>query len=607
MNALTLLIVSACVLALGYRYYCAFITAKILVMDETRNTPAHTMEDGKDYMPMNKWVLFGHHFAAIAGAGPLIGPVLAAQYGYMPGALWILIGGVFAGAVHDLIILFASVRHKGKALYKIAARETGPVAGAATAVATLFIIVVAMAGLAVAVVNALHNSPWGFFTVSMTIPIAILVGLYMFVWRKGKITEGTIIGVTLLFLSVIGGHWIMNSPYAHHFNFGPETLKIILPIYGFLAAALPVWLLLAPRDYLSTYMKIGTVFLLAIGIAVVHPNLNMPAFTQYIHGNGPIVPGPVWPYVCITIACGAISGFHSLIGSGTTPKMVDNERDIPFIGYGAMVLESFVGMIALIAATSLYVNDYLAINTTAAVWQNLHLTPIELPHLEKLTGESLLNRPGGAVSLAVGMAYIFNKIPGMDGIMQYWYHFAIMFEALFILTTIDAGTRVARYILGESIGHFIPKFDDPKWYWGGIICAATVSFAWGYLLYEGNITTIWPMFGVANQLLATIALAIGTTIILKNHPNKKSYALISFIPFLFIGATTIAAAQMNILNVYLPGKMVLNIIMSLTMLVLAGIIIIDSVVKWIKILKEQTGEQKPEIIQGQPAYQEQED
>jgi len=582
MHSLMLLIAALCIFALAYRYYAAFIAAKVLVIDSSRVTPAHTMEDGHDYVPMNKWVLFGHHFAAIAGAGPLIGPILAAQYGYLPGAVWILLGGVFAGAVHDVIILFASVRFKGQALYKIAHKLTGPVTGVAASLATLFIIIVSLAGLAVAVVNALKDSPWAFFTVFMTIPIAVFIGLYMFVWRKGKIVEGSIIGITLLFLAVIAGPFIINTPFAGFFNYHEHTLKIMLPFYGFLAAALPVWLLLAPRDYLSTYMKIGTVALLAVGVAIVNPTLQMPAVTQFVHGGGPVVPGPVWPYVCITIACGAISGFHSLIGSGTTPKMINSEKDIPFIGYGAMIVESFVSLIALIAATSLNVSDYFAINATVDGWNKLGMQVVQLPHFEQEVGETLMHRTGGAVSLAIGMAAIFDKIPGMSGIMKYWYHFAIMFEALFILTTIDAGTRVGRYILSESLGHFYQKLEDTKWIPGVLATSAAISLAWGYLLYHGEIATIWPMFGVANQLLASIALAVGTTLIISS--GRKQYAWVTLVPFLYVAVTTITAGVQNI-GIYASKGLMVNCALTLFVLILAVIIIGDSVRKWTELLK----------------------
>ncbi len=588
MNALTLLIIALCVFALAYRYYSAFLSAKVLALDPAKKTPAHTLNDGHDYHPTNKWVLFGHHFAAIAGAGPLIGPVLAAQFGFLPGAIWIIIGAVLGGAVHDYVILFASVRHNGLSLHKIARDYIGRLTGTATAIAVLFIIITALAGLSIVVVNALAESPWGTFAIAVSIPAALLVGFYMYVLRKGAILEASIIGTALLLLAVIFGNNIQHSSFAFAFTFSRQQLAIILPVYGFIASVLPVWMLLCPRDYISSYLKIGTVALLAVGIFFVHPEIKMPAITPFVFGGGPIIPGPVWPFVCITIACGAISGFHSLISSGTTPKMISNERDIRMIGYGAMLIEGFVAIMALIAATSLIPADYFAINTSPAVFKKLGMTVVNLPVLSKMVQESVVGRPGGAVSLAVGMAQIFSGLPGMKGLMSYWYHFAIMFEALFILTTVDTGTRVARYIAQEVMGKFIKPFGDTKWKPGIIITSALVVIAWGYLVYNGDISTIWPMFGVANQLLATAALVIGTSVILKNN-RKKVYALITFIPMLFMLATTVTAGIMNIFNNYLPQRTFngnLNAFLSAVMLVLVVIIVIDSSVKWIVYLKE---------------------
>jgi carbon starvation protein len=587
-NALTLLIIALCVFALAYRYYSAFLSAKVLALDPAKKTPAHTLNDGHDYHPTNKWVLFGHHFAAIAGAGPLIGPVLAAQFGFLPGAIWIIIGAVLGGAVHDYVILFASVRHNGLSLHKIARDYIGRLTGTATAIAVLFIIITALAGLSIVVVNALAESPWGTFAIAVSIPAALLVGFYMYVLRKGAILEASIIGTALLLLAVIFGNNIQHSSFAFAFTFSRQQLAIILPVYGFIASVLPVWMLLCPRDYISSYLKIGTVALLAVGIFFVHPEIKMPAITPFVFGGGPIIPGPVWPFVCITIACGAISGFHSLISSGTTPKMISNERDIRMIGYGAMLIEGFVAIMALIAATSLIPADYFAINTSPAVFKKLGMTVVNLPVLSKMVQESVVGRPGGAVSLAVGMAQIFSGLPGMKGLMSYWYHFAIMFEALFILTTVDTGTRVARYIAQEVMGKFIKPFGDTKWKPGIIITSALVVLAWGYLVYNGDISTIWPMFGVANQLLATAALVIGTSVILKNN-RKKAYALITFIPMLFMLATTVTAGIQNIFYNYLPQKTFngnLNAILSAVMLVLVVIIVIDSSVKWIVYLKE---------------------
>ncbi len=582
MNAITILVISLCVLTLAYRFYGAFLSAKVLVLDPKRETPSHKLKDGHDYLPTNKWVLFGHHFAAIAGAGPLIGPVLAAQFGYLPGLMWILIGSVLAGAVHDYVILFASVRHQGASLHQIARDYVGKLTGGSTAIAVLFIIVTALAGLSIAVVNALSQSAWGTFTIALTIPAAIFVGLYMTKFRKDKILEASIIGVALLLFGVFFGFYVQNSPFAQYFTFDKKQLAVILAVYGFFASVLPVWLLLVPRDYISSYLKIGTIGLLAIGIMIVAPKIQMPAITQYVNGGGPIIPGKVWPYVCITIACGAISGFHALISSGTTPKMINNEKDMLAIGYGAMVVESIVSVMALIAATSLIPADYFAINCKPEIFAKLGLVPQRLSELSMMVQENVAGRPGGAVSLAVGMAYIFSGIPGMKALMGYWYHFIIMFEALFILTTIDAGTRVARYILQDIAGKAYKPFGDRKWVPGVIITSGMIVLAWGYLVYNGDISTIWPMFGVANQLLATAALAIGTSVILKNN-KKKIYGLVTFIPMVFMLVTTVVADMENILINYLPLKTFngnLNAFLSGTMLVLVMIIVADCSVKW---------------------------
>ncbi len=586
MNAVYLLLIGLAIFALGYRYYSVFITAKVLVSNEKRKTPAYTKTDGKDFVPTNRFVLFGHHFAAIAGAGPLIGPVLAAQFGFLPGAVWIIFGSVIAGAVHDTVILFASVRHGGEGLHNIARRYMGKLSGITTAVATLFIIITALAGLAIAVVNSMNESSWATFTIGFTIPVALIVGWYMKSFRPNKIAEASFIGVVLVFAGVIFGRVFQESGSSQMLMFSRHQLAVILAVYGFSASVLPVWLLLAPRDYLSTYMKLGTILLLTIGIFIAHPYLKMPALTQFVHGNGPVIPGKVWPYVFITIACGAISGFHSLISSGTTPKMLSNEKDIRFIGYGAMITEGFVALMALIAASVLPPGDYFAINTLPHVFAKLGMHDAELASLSKMVGEHLAGRPGGAVSLAVGMAYIFGKIPGLKSLMSYWYHFAIMFEALFILTTIDAGTRVGRYILQEFSGSLIPKLKEISWLPGVIITSAVISFSWGYLLYFGSIGTIWPMFGVANQLLAVIALTIGTTYIL-NHAAKKVYALTTFIPFLFMFVVTFTAGIENIFNIYMlqsttPAK--INIILTVSMLLLVLIIALDGIRNWIKLL-----------------------
>ena len=587
MNALTLIITALLVFALAYRFYAKFIIAKILVIDDSRPTPAHELKDGRDYHPTNKFVLFGHHFAAISGAGPLVGPVLAAQFGYLPGFLWILIGAVLGGAVHDVVILFASVRLKGLSLTNLTREHVSKPAGVAAAFAVLFIIITALAGLALVVVNALNESSWATFTIAVSIPAALFVGLYMYKIRPGKIVEASIIGVILVLLGVVVGEPLSKSGFAFMFLYSKPTLSIMLPVYGFIASILPVWLLLCPRDYLSSYMKIGTIALLIVGIFVVNPTIHMPAVTQFVHGGGPIIPGKVWPFVCITIACGAISGFHSLVSSGTTPKMINKESDIMLIGYGSMLAEAVVSIMALIAATVLLPGDYFAINLSAGVFDKLGLVTTNLAELERMTGETLAGRPGGAVSLAAGMSMILSSIPGMKYLMGYWYHFAIMFEALFILTTVDTGTRVARYILQEILKGVHPKMSDTKWLPGIVLCGGIVSLMWGYLVYNGDISTIWPMFGAANQLLATLALLVGTVFIL-SHSKKWYYGLVTFLPAVFMFATTVTASVMNITINYLPkhtfqGNM--NALLSAIMLALVLIISFESIKKIVKLVR----------------------
>ncbi|MFH0810866.1 MAG: carbon starvation protein A [Pseudomonadota bacterium] len=587
MPALYLLLVTALVFTLAYRLYGAFLTARVLSVDAGRPTPAHTRQDGRDYHPMHRWVLFGQHFAAISGAGPLIGPVLAAQFGYLPGFLWILIGAVLAGAVHDTVILFASMRHGARSLSRIAREEVSPLTGSITAVAIFFIIITALAGLSLVVVNALNESAWATFTIGATIPIALLVGCYMQRLRPGHIVEASAIGVVLTLAAVVAGGAIAGSELSSYFTFSRHGLALMLPLYGFAASVLPVWLLLAPRDYLSSYMKIGTVLLLAAGVFLVNPRLSMPATTAYIHGGGPIIPGTAWPFVCITIACGAISGFHALISSGTTPKMVGSEKDIRLIGYGAMLAEGFVAVMALVAACVLLPQDYLAINLAPDVYAGLGLKPANLARLSALTGEHLAGRAGGAVSLAVGMAEIFRGLPGMATMTAYWYHFAIMFEALFILTTVDAGTRAARYILQEIgllAGVPLPVATSR---WAVAICSAAVCSGWGYLVYMGEIKTIWPMFGVANQLLATLALAIGTSFILR-RASRPAHALVTFLPMLFMLATTLAAGWLSIINNYLPMKSFqgyLNATLCSAMMLLVIVIAADCAGKWRHMLR----------------------
>ncbi len=544
-NALWVVVAAGCFYAITYRFYSAFIAAKILSLDASNVTPAIRLKDGVDYHPTNRIVLFGHHFAAIAGAGPLIGPMLAAQFGYLPGFLWILIGAALAGAVHDMIILGASVRKDGKSLAQIARDEVGPVGGVAASIAILFIIVVALAGLGLAVVNALTHSPWGTFTIAVTIPIAFFMGIYLYKIRPGKIAETSIIGVALLLLAVFLGHYIPGSVLEPYFNLSRNTLVVCMALYGFIASILPVWMLLCPRDYLSTYMKLGTVALLAIGVIVIAPVLLMPAVTQFTSGGGPVIPGKLFPFMFITIACGAISGFHALISSGTTPKMISSEKDVRMIGFGAMVAEGFVAMIALVAACILIPGDYFAINSTLTPEKlaAIGFAPSRIAELSSMVGVNVANRPGGAVSLAVGMASILSGLPGMSGLMAYWYNFALMFEALFILTTIDTGTRVARFLIQEFAGKVYKPFAERNWKPGIYSSSALVVLCWGYLIYSGNISTIWPMFGISNQLLSAIALGVGTTWIIRR--GKLKYAWVTFVPCAFLTVTTLTASYMQ--------------------------------------------------------------
>ena len=552
MNSLWLIIGSLAAFAVAYRLYGAFLAAKVCMLDDARVTPAHRLKDGVDYHPTNKLVLFGHHFAAIAGPGPLVGPVLAAQWGYAPGFIWIVIGACLAGGVHDLVILWASVRQDGVSLPQIARKNIGPVAGVTSSVATLFIIICTLASIGLVVVNALADSPWGMFTILVTIPAALLTGLWMYKIRPGQVAEASAIGVTIVMAGVIFGRTFAESSMGHVLLLDKSTLSMLLPAYAFIAACLPVWVLMCPRDYLSSYMKIGVMVVLGAGILIAHPTLKMPAMTPFIHGNGPVISGTVWPFVCIVIMCGAISGFHALVGSGTTPKMISRESEIRVIGYGAMLVEGFVAVLALVAACALEPGDYFAINTNpathAAMVQSVSaqhgwdLATRELPALEAGTQEHLAGRVGGAVTLAVGMAKVFCSLPGLKQLMSYWYHFIIMFEALFILTLLETGTRVARFVFQETAAQFTPQAamgGKPHW-WVNIAMSALVCLAWGGLLYAGNLNTLWRMLGIANQLLASIALAVGTTCLLRYAP-KRRYALCTAIPFVFLLVTVLVA------------------------------------------------------------------
>ena len=602
MNALPIIVGALCVMAIAYRYYSAFLAAKVLALDAAAPVPSETLYDGHNYYPTNKWVLFGHHFAAISGAGPLIGPVLAAQFGFLPGLLWLVIGVCLGGAVHDFMILAASVRRRGKSLAEIARTEISPLSGVVAGVAILFIVVIALAGLGLVVVNALAESPWGTFTVGFTIPLALLMGLYMYRFRVGRIREASAVGVAGLFLAVIVGGWVADSAWAPAFTFSKGTITLLMAAYGFVASVLPVWMLLCPRDYLSSYLKIGTVAFLILGVILVHPTLNMPAWTPFVAGGGPVIPGKVYPFVFITIACGAISGFHALIASGTTPKMIKKETDARFIGYGGMLMEGVVGVVALIAATSLFPGDYFAINTAqttpaqAARYaqmvethtaEGFDLQPKEIDRLEAESGEkNLRGRTGGAVTLALGIAKIFDGIPGLAGLMKYWYHFAIMFEALFILTTIDTGTRVARFLVGEFLGRFYRKLEEPTWMPGAFLTTALVVAGWAAFIWSGSISTIWPMFGIANQLLAAVALCVATTVIINS--GRARYSWTTIVPLAFVATTTLVAGWMSITDNFWPlaqrpetaAQGYINTALTAVLMAAAVVIIFDSVRRW---------------------------
>lgn len=584
MNGLSIVIGAICILVIGYRFYGYFFTKKVLLINDKKPTPAHELNDGQDYVPTNKWVAFGHHFAAIAAAGPLVGPVLAAQFGYLPGLLWLLIGAVIGGAVHDAVVLFASMHQKGKSLSEVMKEELGPVAAFCTGLAMLFIITITMAGLSMVVLGALERNPWGTFAVAITIPIAMLVGV---AYKKtGNLLVTSAVGFILLLIGVFAGPYIQDTVLGQWLTLDRQTLALILPIYAFFAAALPVWFLLAPRDYLSSFMKIGVFIALIVGVFFVNPVIQFPAVTEFVHGGGPIIAGPVWPFVSITIACGAISGFHAFIGSGTTPKMLDKWEDIRVVGFGAMLVESLVGVMALIAATSLHPADYFAINAAPAVFATLGMEVVNLPQLSQTIGIDLEGRTGGAVSLAVGMTQIFTGVPWFANLSSYFYQFVIMFEAVFILTAIDAGTRVARYLIQDFLGDVIRPLKRTDWMPGTIFASALACFMWGYLLYTGEIGPIWALFGVSNQLMASIGLVIGATVILK-IATKRIYVLTCIIPLVYLYITVNVAGIWMIKNVYWnsasSGYSVLNGILSIIMLILGLVVVITALKSWVKL------------------------
>jgi len=559
-NAAWLLIAAVCTYVVGYRFYSKFIAERVFALDDRRATPAERLSNGRDYVPTNKWVLYGHHFAAIAGPGPLVGPVLAAQFGFLPGTLWLVIGVVVGGAVQDLTILCCSLRRDGKSLGQMAKEEINATAGVTAMLAVLFIMIILLAVVALIVVNALKASPWGLFTIACTIPIAVLMGWWMRTWRPGKVGEASLAGAALLLLALLGGGYVAGHPaLAAAFTHSGPALAAMIIGYGFVASVLPVWMLLTPRDYLSTFLKISTVLILAVAILLLLPPLKMPALTPFAtRGEGPVLAGKLFPFAFITIACGAISGFHSLIASGTTPKMLAKERDARLIGYGGMLMESFVGVMAMIAACTLDPGVYFAMNTTpAALAQASHVlgtagfvvTPDAMRQLAQAMGEqTLIARTGGAPSLAVGMAHIFAGVTSVLGgktLTALWYHFAIMFEALFILTTIDAGTRVGRFMLQEILGHVWPRFGATSWYPSVIVASGAIVAGWGYFLYQGvvdplgGINSLWPLFGIANQLLAAVALCVATTILIKM--GKARFAWVTVTPLAWLVAVTMTA------------------------------------------------------------------
>ena len=625
-NSTWLVVAAVCTYLIGYRFYAAFIAAKVMALDDTRATPAERLRDGHDFEPTNKWIVFGHHFAAIAGPGPLVGPTLAAQFGYLPGFLWIVVGCVLGGAIQDFVILFCSIRRDGKSLGQMAREEIGKVGGFTALITVLLIMIILLAVIGLVVVNTLKGSPWGTFTIAATMPTAIFMGLYLRYWRPGRVLEASLIGFVLIMAGIFGGQAVSQSAtWAPMFTYSGIALCFALITYGFFASALPVWLLLAPRDYLSTFVKLGVVVMLGAGIIFLRPELQMPPFTRFTDGTGPIFAGKIFPFCFITIACGAVSGFHALISSGTTPKLLARERHAHGVGYGSMLLESFVAVMALIAAASLHPGVYFAVNSPAGIvgstpdaavatisnW-GFPVSTTEMSTLATSVGEqSLFYRTGGAPSLALGMAQIFVQTGGGQAVMAFWYHFAIMFEVLFILTTLDAGTRVGRFMLQDLLGHISPKLGRTNWLPGMLGTSAVIVAAWGYFLYQGvldplgGINSLWPLFGIANQLLAAVALCVATTILLKMHGTK--YMWITCLPLAWLVIVCFTAgwqkifsplpavgflAQANLLAAGTQGPTTTTLIFNARLdaavtgvfLFLVALILVDSIRVWLGIL-----------------------
>ncbi len=624
-NAMWLVVAALCTYAIGYRFYSKFIATKVLVLDGQRATPSERLDNGRDFVPTNKWVVFGHHFAAIAGPGPLVGPVLAMQFGYLPGTLWILAGAVFGGCVQDFVILLFSVRRDGKSLTEMAREEIGKVGGFVAYVAVIGIIIILLAVCALIVVNALKNSPWGTFTIAMTIPIALLMGLYLRRIRPGKVLETSVLGFVLVIVAILGGQWVSQSAsVGPWFTLGAPALAIAIIIYGYAASAMPVWLLLAPRDYLSTFVKLGTIGALALGIVALRPELHMPALTRFIDGTGPVFAGKIFPFAFITIACGAISGFHSLISSGTTPKLIRRETETRMVGYGAMLAESMVAIMATVAAGMLQPGTYFAINSPAGIvgqapeaaaatisnW-GFPITAAGMHSLAQAVGEqTLFNRTGGAPAFAVGMAQIFANSLGGQAVMAIWYHFAIMFEALFILTVLDAGTRVGRFMVQDALGHLWKPLGRTSWYPSILATSALIVASWGYFLWQGikdplgGINSLWPLFGICNQLLAAVALCVATTIIVKMH--KARYAAVTLTPLAWLVLVTFTASwhkifdpnprigflshaqQMGSSSAKDAGRLIFNdrldAAVTGVLILMVALILIESVMEWTRVL-----------------------